>query len=75
MVEKDRSLICNKAYLYTLDISAIPVLRSLTHLPIMIDPSHATGKSEFVSTRGISTIGTENRDKRYYMNNTKVFKR
>jgi 3-deoxy-7-phosphoheptulonate synthase len=26
----------------TLDISAIPVLRSLTHLPIMIDPSHAT---------------------------------
>ncbi|QSJ20020.1 3-deoxy-7-phosphoheptulonate synthase [Nostoc sp. UHCC 0702] len=26
----------------TLDISAIPVLRTLTHLPIMIDPSHAT---------------------------------
>ena len=27
----------------TLDLSAIPVLRSLTHLPIVVDPSHATG--------------------------------
>ncbi len=32
----------------TLDLSVIPVLRSLTHLPIMIDPSHGTGKSEYV---------------------------
>jgi len=40
----------------TLDISAIPVLRSLTHLPIMIDPSHATGKSEFVSTMSMASI-------------------
>ncbi|EAW38204.1 3-deoxy-7-phosphoheptulonate synthase [Lyngbya sp. PCC 8106] len=32
----------------TLDLSVIPVLRTLTHLPIMIDPSHGTGKSEFV---------------------------
>ena len=32
----------------TLDISAIPVLRKLTHLPIIIDPSHAGGKSELV---------------------------
>jgi len=28
----------------TLDISAIPVLKKLTHLPIIVDPSHATGK-------------------------------
>ncbi len=27
----------------TLDLSAIPVLRKLTHLPIIIDPSHAGG--------------------------------
>lgn len=40
----------------TLDISAIPVLRSLTHLPIMIDPSHATGKSEFVPTMAMASI-------------------
>jgi 3-deoxy-7-phosphoheptulonate synthase len=39
-----------------LDISIIPVLRSLTHLPIMIDPSHATGKSEFVSTMAMASI-------------------
>ena len=32
----------------TLDISAIPVLRKLTHLPIIIDPSHAGGRSELV---------------------------
>ena len=28
----------------TLDLAAIPVLRQLTHLPVIIDPSHATGK-------------------------------
>lgn len=32
----------------TLDLAAIPVLRTLTHLPIVIDPSHGTGKSEYV---------------------------
>ena len=32
----------------TLDLSAIPVLRELTHLPIVIDPSHATGTARLV---------------------------
>ncbi|NEP00057.1 MAG: 3-deoxy-7-phosphoheptulonate synthase [Symploca sp. SIO2E9] len=32
----------------TLDLAAIPVLRTLTHLPIVVDPSHATGKAEYV---------------------------
>lgn len=32
----------------TLDLSAIPVLRHLTHLPILVDPSHATGKAWLV---------------------------
>ncbi len=32
----------------TLDIGAVPVLRKLTHLPIIIDPSHAAGKSWLV---------------------------
>jgi 3-deoxy-7-phosphoheptulonate synthase len=32
----------------TMDISAIPVLKELTHLPIIADPSHATGKSKLV---------------------------
>lgn len=33
---------------YTLDLSVIPVLRELTHLPIIIDPSHSTGKWQYV---------------------------
>ncbi len=32
----------------TLDISAVPVLNELTHLPVIIDPSHATGKRSAV---------------------------
>lgn len=32
----------------TLDLSAVPVLHSLTHLPVVVDPSHATGKSSLV---------------------------
>ncbi len=34
---------------YTLDISAVPVLKRRTHLPIIIDPSHAAGDRELVS--------------------------
>jgi 3-deoxy-7-phosphoheptulonate synthase len=30
----------------TLDISAVPLLKQYTHLPVMVDPSHATGKRE-----------------------------
>ncbi|MCU0533233.1 MAG: 3-deoxy-7-phosphoheptulonate synthase [Hydrococcus sp. Prado102] len=40
----------------TLDLSAIPVLRTLTHLPIMIDPSHGTGKSEYVPAMAKAAI-------------------
>jgi 3-deoxy-7-phosphoheptulonate synthase len=32
----------------TTDINAIPVLKSLTHLPLILDPSHSTGHSQFV---------------------------
>lgn len=32
----------------TLDLSAIPMLRELTHLPVVVDPSHATGKARLV---------------------------
>lgn len=32
----------------TLDLSCIPVLRKMTHLPIVVDPSHATGISSLV---------------------------
>ncbi len=33
----------------TLDLSAVPVLHELTHLPVIVDPSHATGKSKLVA--------------------------
>ncbi|WP_247218689.1 3-deoxy-7-phosphoheptulonate synthase [Synechococcus sp. C9] len=40
----------------TLDLSVIPVLRKLTHLPIMIDPSHGTGKSEYVPAMAMAAV-------------------
>ena len=40
----------------TLDLSVIPVLRTLSHLPIMIDPSHGTGKSEYVPAMAMAAI-------------------
>ena len=32
----------------TTDINAVPVLKSWTHLPVMVDPSHATGNWQYV---------------------------
>jgi 3-deoxy-7-phosphoheptulonate synthase len=36
------------AYRFTLDLMAIPVLKELTHLPVVIDPSHAAGRRDLV---------------------------
>ena len=38
----------------TLDLSAIPVLHELTHLPVVIDPSHATGKAKLVPPMAVA---------------------
>ena len=38
-----------KALRNTLDLSVVPYVKQLTHLPILIDPSHATGRWELVS--------------------------
>lgn len=40
----------------TLDLSAIPTLRELTHLPIVIDPSHAVGKWSLVSSMAKAAV-------------------
>lgn len=40
----------------TLDLAVLPVLRSLTHLPIAIDPSHGTGIAKFVSPMAKAAI-------------------
>ena len=33
----------------TLDLAAVPVLHELSHLPVVVDPSHATGKAKLVA--------------------------
>ena len=33
----------------TLDLSAVPMLKEMSHLPVVIDPSHATGKANLVA--------------------------
>ncbi|MBN2225715.1 MAG: 3-deoxy-7-phosphoheptulonate synthase [Deltaproteobacteria bacterium] len=40
----------------TLDINAVPVLKGLTHLPIVVDPSHATGRWELVTPTALAGI-------------------
>jgi 3-deoxy-7-phosphoheptulonate synthase len=37
-----------RAYRNTLDISAVPVVQALSHLPVMVDPSHAGGRRDLV---------------------------
>ena len=36
------------SYRFTLDITAVPILKELTHLPVIIDPSHAAGRRALV---------------------------
>jgi 3-deoxy-7-phosphoheptulonate synthase len=36
------------SYRFTLDLMAVPVLRELTHLPVLVDPSHAAGRRSLV---------------------------
>lgn len=39
----------------TMDISAIPVLKQLSHLPVIMDPSHAAGKADLVAPLSIAS--------------------
>lgn len=41
----------------TLDLSAVPVIKNLTHLPIIVDPSHGTGKWKLVQPMAMAAIG------------------
>jgi len=40
----------------TLDVSAVPVVQSLSHLPVLVDPSHAAGKRAFVDSLALAGI-------------------
>jgi 3-deoxy-7-phosphoheptulonate synthase len=51
----ERVLLCERgirtfetAYRFTLDLTAIPVLKELSHLPVVVDPSHAAGRRDLV---------------------------
>jgi 3-deoxy-7-phosphoheptulonate synthase len=41
----------------TLDILAVPALKELTHLPVIVDPSHSTGKSSLVPAASKAALG------------------
>ncbi len=40
----------------TLDLSAVPALQDLSHLPVIVDPSHATGKARYVAPMGLAAV-------------------
>ena len=40
----------------TLDLSAVPILKRLTHLPVIVDPSHATGRSDIVPDMALAAV-------------------
>jgi 3-deoxy-7-phosphoheptulonate synthase len=59
----DRVILCERgirsfdqATRFTLDLNAVPLLRELTHLPIVVDPSHGTGRREMVAPMSAAGI-------------------
>ena len=40
----------------TLDLSAVPLLHDLTHLPVVVDPSHATGLRDLVEPMALAGV-------------------
>ncbi len=40
----------------TLDLSAVPILKELSHLPVIVDPSHACGKAKLVGPMALAAI-------------------
>jgi len=41
---------------YTLDLAAVPVIREVSHLPVVVDPSHATGRRELVVPMALAAV-------------------
>jgi 3-deoxy-7-phosphoheptulonate synthase len=41
---------------FTLDITSVPVLKRMTSLPIVVDPSHAAGRYEYVRSIGLAAV-------------------
>jgi 3-deoxy-7-phosphoheptulonate synthase len=57
----ERVILCERgirthegAYRFTLDLLAVPALRELTHLPVVVDPSHAAGRRDWVEPMSLA---------------------
>lgn len=44
------------AFRFTLDLNAVPAVKELTHLPVVVDPSHGTGKRSLVTSMALAGI-------------------
>ena len=44
------------AYRFTLDLLAVPALKELTHLPVLVDPSHAPGRRDWVEPMSLAAV-------------------
>jgi 3-deoxy-7-phosphoheptulonate synthase len=44
------------AYRFTLDLLAVPALKELTHLPVIVDPSHAPGRRDWVEPMSLAAV-------------------
>src|SRR5271170_1916394 len=47
------------AYRFTLDLMAVPVLKQLSHLPVVVDPSHAAGRRDLVEPLSLAAAGAD----------------
>ena len=45
------------AYRFTLDLTAVPLLKRLSHLPVVVDPSHAPGRRDLVEPLSMAAAG------------------
>jgi 3-deoxy-7-phosphoheptulonate synthase len=45
-----------KSYRNTLDLNAIPILKSRSHLPVIVDPSHGIGLRQFVAPMALAAV-------------------
>lgn len=59
----ERVILCERgirtfetAYRFTLDIAAVPVLRERSHLPVIVDPSHAAGRRTLVEPLSLAAL-------------------
>ncbi len=57
----ERVILCERgirthetAYRFTLDLLAVPALQELTHLPVIVDPSHAPGRRDWVESMSLA---------------------